>query len=66
MLEDMEELFRVDSKAYCCGCLPEVKSGLLGLRVLQEGQKSMNKFLNTNATGVGESFTYGVSVSHFS
>jgi len=53
MLEDMEELFRVDPDAYCCGCLPELKSGLLGLRVLQEGQKSMNKFLNTNAVGYG-------------
>eukprot|EP01036_Dinobryon_divergens_P027959 gene27959-36827_t len=55
MLEDMEELFRVDPKAYCCGCLPELNSGLLGLRVLKESQKALNKLVanTSDSRGVG-------------
>ena len=34
-----------DPKAYCCGCLPELNSGLLGLRVLKESQKALNKLV---------------------
>ena len=34
-----------DPKAYCCGCLPELNSGLLGLRVLHESQKALNKLV---------------------
>jgi len=35
MLEDMDELFDVGaSSAGCCGCCPEAKAGLMGLRVL--------------------------------
>jgi len=42
-----------DSKAYCCGCLPELNSGLLGLRVLKESQKALNKLVsNTNGSKI--------------
>lgn len=39
MLEDMEELFRVDNSAYCCACLPYVSTGFLGMRSLKPVQK---------------------------
>lgn len=51
MLEDMEELFRIEANAHCCGCIPEWKTGLLGLRVLREEQKSLNRIVATSATG---------------
>ena len=54
MLEDMEELFRIDSNAYCCGCLPDLTSGLLGLRVLEESQKFLNKIISKSTEGFDE------------
>jgi hypothetical protein len=51
MLEDMEELFKIDSGVCCCSCLPESRSGFLGFRFLLESQKSMNKIVGTSKTG---------------